>query len=96
LTAPFGQLGQASLIISTAAIASNTAGDATYTNLSINLINWRAQRDVLANKMRAVLDAAAFKNEAINEPRASQLIGLAQALINQVSLCAANVTSCAQ
>jgi arylsulfatase A-like enzyme len=96
LNAPFGQLGQASLIISTAAVASNTPGDAAYTTLSNKLVSWRAQRDVLANKMRAVLDAAAFQNQAINEPRASQLVGLAQALINQVSLCAANVTSCAQ
>src|SRR5215470_7317888 len=96
LTAPFGQVGQATLMISTAAIGSNTTNDATYTNLSNKLIDWRAQRDVLANKMRAVLDAAAFQNQAINEPRAALLVGLAQALINEVSLCAANVTSCAQ
>jgi hypothetical protein len=96
LTAPFGQVGQETLMISTAAIASNAAGDATYANLSSKLINWRAQRDVLANKMRAVLDAAAFAGQAINEPRAAQYVGLAQTLINEVSLCAADVSTCAK
>jgi hypothetical protein len=95
INAPFGQLGNDTLAISTAALASSTTNDAMYTALQNKIAGWTALRDTIAGKMRAVLSAAAFSGQSINEPRAAQYISIAQGLLDEVSQCAANTASCA-
>jgi hypothetical protein len=46
--------------------------------------------------MKAMLNGAVFYNTVFNEIRARQLIDLAQALLDEVSSCAADPTACAQ
>ena len=95
INAPFGQLANDTLVISTAALASTTTNDAMYTALRGKIAAWTNLRDTIAGKMRAVLSGAAFSGQTINEPRATQYISLAQGLLAEVSQCAANIPSCA-
>ena len=85
INAPVGQLGLASLVISTRALESNAPGDSTYTQLENQLISITSQRDALAGKMSALLEQAAFNGQAINEQQAKQFISQGQALLNQVN-----------
>ena len=96
INAPFGRLALASLKISTAALASDTADDSAYTALENKIATITAQRDAIAAEMRAMLDGAAFKDEVFDEVTARQLINQAEALLEKVSRCAANVAHCAK
>jgi hypothetical protein len=98
INAPFGQLGQDTLTISTFALKSgNAADDTVYINLSNKLLAWTAQRNAIARQMRTMLDGAAFgSSQGFDEPRGRQLIGQAQALLAAVSACAADPALCAQ
>jgi hypothetical protein len=96
INAPFGQLGLDSLKVSTAALASETSEDAMYNALTDRIHDWTDQRDEIAAEMKAMLNGAVFYNTVFNEIRARQLIDLAQALLDEVSSCAADPTSCAQ
>jgi len=93
INAPFGELGLTSLKVSTYALASSSSDDKTFTNLEKKIADWRSQRDSLAGKMKAILDAA-LHNETINEERAQELIEQAKALLGQVTACAANMAEC--
>ena len=96
INAPFGDLGRNSLVVSTAALASNTTGDATYNNLEAKIASWHTRRDSLANQMKSMLEGAAFSGQTINERPALQVISQGQALLNEVSACVANIPVCAQ
>jgi len=96
INAPFGQLGLDSLKVSTAALASETSEDAMYNALTDRIHDWTDQRDEIAAEMKAMLNGAVFYNTVFNEIRARQLIDLAQALLDEVSSCAADPTACAQ
>jgi len=96
INAPFGDLGRNSLIVSTAALTSNTANDAMYTALEAKIAKWHMQRDSLASQMKAMLEAAAFSGETISNGQALQLISQGQALLNEVVACAGNIPACAQ
>jgi hypothetical protein len=94
INAPFGQLGRDSLVVSTAALESNSANDATYKALEGKIANWQARRDDIADKMRGLLGDAAFREASIDEQEAKQLINEAEELLSEVSSCAANVSTC--
>jgi hypothetical protein len=96
INAPFGQLAQDSLTVSTAALVSTSDGDVTYNKLEGKIGNWTTRRNTIATQMRAMLEAAAFSAKAINNTQAQQLIQQGQALQNEVSACAANVGACEQ
>jgi hypothetical protein len=96
INAPFGDVARNSLLVSTAALASNTTGDATYTALEAKIAKWRTERDSLANQMKSMLEGAAFGGQAIHEGQALQLIWQGQVLRFEVSACAANIPACAQ
>ncbi|HET7375355.1 MAG TPA: hypothetical protein VFK30_01530, partial [Anaerolineae bacterium] len=85
INAPVGQLGLASLDISTRALASNDANDATYTNLEDQLSSINTQRDALAAQMIGMLEGAEFNNQQIDKAQALQLINQGQALLAQVN-----------
>jgi hypothetical protein len=85
INAPVGQLGLASLDISTRALESNDLNDATYTNLENQLISITNQRDAIAAQMIGVLEGAEFNNQQIDKGPVRQLIDQGQALLNQVN-----------
>jgi hypothetical protein len=85
------QLGLDSLVISTAALESNAAGDSTYTNLEAQLASFTSVRDGIASQMSAMLESAAFNGQAIDEGAAKGLISQAQQLLEQVHVQAESV-----
>ena len=68
LNASVGQFGAATLVASTKAVESSTAGDATYNQVNAALLSLEKQRDALAIKVKDELNAAAFSNTAIANP----------------------------
>jgi hypothetical protein len=97
INAPFGQLSMDTLKISTAALKSGDANnDSMYVALSNKILNWTDARDEIASEMKAMLDGAAFNDEVFDEVRGRQLIDQGRDLLDEVSACAANPTSCAQ
>ncbi len=94
IDAPVGQLALASLVVSTRALESNDAGDATYNQLENQLVSFTNQRDDLAAQMLALLEGAEFNGQTIDQQQAQQLISQAQALLNQVNSLAGNPCDC--
>jgi hypothetical protein len=84
LDAAVGELGLASLKVSTTALESNAAGDSTYTQLENQLTSVTSQRDALASQMITLLERAEFNGQVINKRRAQQLIAQGKALLNRV------------
>src|SRR3989440_357937 len=80
-----GQLGLKTLAVSTRALESNASGDSTYTQLENQLSSINNQRDALAAQMIALLEAAEFSGQPINQQQAQQLISQGNALLNQVN-----------
>jgi hypothetical protein len=68
LNASVGEFGAATLVASTKAVESSTAGDATYNQVNTALLSLEKQRDALAIKVKDELNAAAFSNTAIANP----------------------------
>jgi hypothetical protein len=91
INAPVNQLGLDSLKISTAALESNAANDATYSDLEGQLSQFTTTRDGLAAQMLSMLESASFYGKAINEGAAKQLIAQAQQLLAQVHALAESV-----
>jgi hypothetical protein len=86
INAPVGELGLASLKVSTKALESgNGTGDSTYTDLEGKLSSITSERNALASQMIALLEGAEFNGQAINGSQAQQLIAQGQALIDQVN-----------
>ena len=96
INAPFGELGQKTLKISTAALVSNAPGDAVYTALENKLEVWRNSRDVLASQMRDVLEGAAFGGQEVSDEKVEDMIDKANALLGQVRACSADTAACAK
>ncbi|HEV2235874.1 MAG TPA: hypothetical protein VGR57_04350 [Ktedonobacterales bacterium] len=90
LNAAVGQFGLQSLVVSTRALESNAAGDATYTDLENQLAALGKQRDTLAGQMRDALSAATFGGQALNEQDAQSLIDQGQSLLASMSTLASN------
>jgi len=84
LNAPVGQFGQDTLQISTAALASNSSGDATYNSLENQLIGFGSQRDSIAGQIDALLLGAEVNGTVINEQQALGLIAQGQGFLAQV------------
>jgi hypothetical protein len=85
LTAPFGTFGMQTLKASTTALASNTTGDARYTQAENAIASLTAQRNDLALAIRGALNAAEFNRQALNEQQAKSWIRRAQSLIAQAN-----------
>jgi hypothetical protein len=90
LDAAVGELGLATLRISTKAVNSNATGDATYTQLENQLISITSQRDALAKQMIGLLEGAEFNDQPIDGKQARALIAQGQALLDQVDALAAS------
>jgi hypothetical protein len=74
LNASVGQFGAATLQASTNAVESTSAGDATYNKVNASLFGLEKVRDALASKVKVELNAAAFDNTAIPDPRGQLVI----------------------
>lgn len=85
INAPVGELGLASLSISTKALESNASGDSTYSQLENKLSAITVQRNTIAEQMSDMLEAAAFHNQPINVAHAQILIQRGQELLEQVT-----------
>lgn len=84
INAPLGQLGLATLQISTTAMESGSASDdSTYTDLENQLISITTQRNALATQILSLLEGAEFEGQVIDKSTAKQLINQAQALLKQ-------------
>src|SRR5690349_9913959 len=83
LNAAFGAFDMNILKASTKALASNDAGDATYTSIENQIAGLTTQRDSLAGQIKGALNAAAFNGQALNEQQAKGLIDQANSLIGQ-------------
>jgi hypothetical protein len=84
LNAPVGQFGLDTLKISTAALASTSSGDGTYSRLEARLMGFGQQRDSIAGPMSELLNGAEFGGRSINNARATELIDRAQKLLERV------------
>ncbi len=85
LNSSVGEFGTDTLIASTAALESNSAGDVTYSNIEHALRVLGAARDKLAGAIKGELEAAAFGNDSIHGVVAQtvaceDLVGAAHAL----------------
>jgi hypothetical protein len=89
INAPVGQLGLATIQVSTRALESNAVGDSTYTDLENQLSSINSQRDSLASQMIALLEGTEFNNQPIDKNQAKTLIKQGQALLGQVNNLAA-------
>jgi hypothetical protein len=81
LNASVGEFGAATLVASTKAVESSTAGDTTYNQVNTALLSLEKQRDALAIKVKDELNAAAFSNTAIAGPHGQA--AQCQAIIGQ-------------
>jgi hypothetical protein len=85
LNAPFGEFSMATLKASTKALASNDAGDATYTSIEGQIQSLTEQRDTLAAEMIGLLEDAEFNGQTFSDAQAQSLIAQGQALLNQAN-----------
>jgi len=85
LNAPFGTFSMEALRVSTIAIKSDAAGDATYASLEDSISDLTDARDALAGNIRAALEAAEFDGTPINVRQAQSWISQANQLIAQIS-----------
>ncbi|HWG60914.1 MAG TPA: hypothetical protein VG253_04305 [Streptosporangiaceae bacterium] len=88
IEAPVGSFGLNTLRASTRALASNSAGDKTYTAIEKQLQRLGAQRDAIAGQMRSGLLAAAFAGSPINAQHARALIMQAERLLGRAAVLA--------
>ncbi len=84
LNAPVGEFGLDTLQISTTALASNGAGDSTYTALENELTSFGGQRDSIAGQIDALLLGAEVNGTVINEQQAKGLIAQGQGFLDEV------------
>jgi phospholipase C len=85
LNASFGQFSMDTLCASTSALASNSAGDTTYSDTESALQSLGAQRDTLTDKIRLALWDAEFNNTKIDEKQAKGWIDQGQGYLDQAS-----------
>ena len=84
INAPVGQLGLASLQVSTRALTSGSTGeDSTYNRLEGQLQALATDRDGVAVQMKSMLNAAAFNGQSINEVQAKRLIEQGEQLLER-------------
>jgi hypothetical protein len=85
LDAAVGEFGLATLTASTRALASNSAGDSTYTSIESQLAALGTARNALVAQMQALLIGAEFGGKPINAKTAKKLIGQGTALLAQAA-----------
>ncbi len=85
LNAPFGKFAMATVKASTKALASNDAGDATYTSIESRIESLTSRRDALAAEIKQALDGAEFHGQPINFFKTFLLIVRGSALMEEAN-----------
>jgi hypothetical protein len=88
IEAPVGTFGLDTLRASTRALASSSAGDATYNKIENALQSLGARRDAVGGQMRALLDAAAFDGHKLPTGKARKLIEQGDQLLGEAAVLA--------
>src|SRR6266536_1407301 len=83
LNASFGSFAMDTLKASTRALASNDAGDATYSSIESQIESLTNQRNTLAAQIIGLLDGAEFNGQTFSNAQAQTLIAQAQSLLDQ-------------
>ena len=83
LDASFGDFSMDILKASTKALASEDAGDATYTSIEAQIDGLTTQRNELASQIITALNGAEFSGQVIDSGQAQQLMAQAQSLLDQ-------------
>jgi hypothetical protein len=78
INAPLGELARRTLMISTRALSGD---DATYSALEAQIASLTTQRNAIAGRMIALIEAAEFEHASIDEHEANELIEAAYGLI---------------
>jgi hypothetical protein len=94
INAPFGELSENTLKVSTFAITSDSAGDLTYTALENLISSWTAERDALTSEIKSMLEAAEFNGQPIDEDQARRIIREGQDLLGRADACAGHLDKC--
>jgi len=94
INAPFGELSENTLKVSTFAITSDSAGDLTYTALENVISSWTAERDALTSEIKSMLEAAEFNGQPIDEDQATRIIREGQDLLGRADACANHLDKC--
>ena len=84
INAAVGELGLASLRVSTKALESSSPSDSTYTRLENKLSAVTTLRNQIAEQMLDLLEGAEFHNQPIDVGQANNLIEQAEGLLDQV------------
>ena len=85
LNASFGQFAADTLTASTRALASNAAGDTTYTNIENEIAGLTTQRDALVDNIKIALHNAEFNDQKINKKDAKAWLKEGKSLLEQAS-----------
>ncbi len=93
IDAPLGALAQQTLRAATAALASADADDATFTSFETQIAALTQQRDALAARMSALLDADENDLATGSADSPTDLVAQGQALLNSAQQLAATVAS---
>jgi hypothetical protein len=83
LMASFGSFSMDTLVASTAALSSNSAGDATYTTIEGQIESLTNQRNALAADIRAGINNAEFNGTKLSEHQINDWIVRSNALLQQ-------------
>jgi hypothetical protein len=92
VNAPFGDFAKDTLIASTAALASESAGDSTYNDIENQILSLGASRDQLADQIRLALNDAEFNGQKIKDKTARAWIDQANALLASAHALAASAS----
>jgi hypothetical protein len=96
IDAPFGQLAGDALKVSTYAIESDSAGDATYSALENKIEAWTAWRNELTSQIKPMLEGAEFHGQQVNDLEAWWIMLQGQVLLDEANWCASNPAACAK
>jgi hypothetical protein len=96
IDAPFGELAENTLKVSTYALESDSTGDAVYASLENKIASWTVQRDALTAQIKSMLEGAEFRGREISDLQAWWIMFQAQALLDEASWCGANPGLCAR
>jgi hypothetical protein len=84
IEAPFGPFAQASEIVSTTGVMSNSPTDSVYKGFDQQLQTCASMRDALGAQINSLLQAAEFGSSPISNQDAGRLIGNANALLSHM------------
>jgi len=96
IDAPFGELAENTLKVSTYALESDSTGDAVYASLENKIASWTVQRDALTAQIKSMLEDAEFHGREINDLQAWWIIIQGQVLLDEANWCGANPGACAR